>query len=40
MRLVDDVADEGDNVADKQRGLARWRAAFDSAITQQVAHPR
>jgi squalene synthase HpnC/squalene synthase HpnD len=37
MRLVDDVADEGDNVADKQRGLARWRAAFDSAITQQVA---
>ncbi len=37
MRLVDDVADEGDNVPDKQRGLARWRAAFDSAITQQVA---
>ncbi len=33
MRLVDDVADEGDNVADKQRGLAKWRAAFDSAVT-------
>jgi squalene synthase HpnC/squalene synthase HpnD len=35
MRLVDDVADEGDNVAAKQRGLAKWRAAFDSARTQQ-----
>jgi len=39
MRLVDDVADEGDNVADKQRGLARWRAAFDTAITQQIEPP-
>ncbi|HEY2352392.1 MAG TPA: squalene synthase HpnC [Candidatus Acidoferrum sp.] len=36
MRLVDDVADDGDNVADKQRGLAKWRAAFDSALTQQT----
>ena len=36
MRLVDDVADEGDNVAEKQRGLAKWRAAFDSALTQQT----
>jgi squalene synthase HpnC/squalene synthase HpnD len=35
MRLVDDVADEGDNVAAKQRGLAKWRAAFDRALTQQ-----
>src|ERR1700730_4215948 len=35
MRLVDDVADEGDNVADKQRGLARWRAAFDRTLTQR-----
>ena len=34
MRLVDDVADEGDNVSDKQRGLAKWRAAFDVAVTQ------
>jgi squalene synthase HpnC len=33
MRLVDDVADEGDFIADKQRGLARWRAAFDEAVT-------
>jgi squalene synthase HpnC/squalene synthase HpnD len=40
MRLVDDVADEGDNVAEKQRGLARWRAAFDRAITQQSAPSR
>ena len=34
MRLVDDVADEGDNVPDKQRALAKWRAAFDAAVTQ------
>jgi squalene synthase HpnC len=33
MRLVDDVADEGDDLAAKQRGLAKWRAAFDEAIT-------
>jgi squalene synthase HpnC/squalene synthase HpnD len=36
MRLVDDVADEGNNVADKQRGLAKWRAAFDRALTQHA----
>jgi squalene synthase HpnC len=35
MRLVDDVADEGDDLAAKQRGLANWRAAFDEAITGQ-----
>jgi squalene synthase HpnC len=34
MRLVDDFADEGDNLPDKQRGLAKWRAAFDAAVTQ------
>jgi squalene synthase HpnC/squalene synthase HpnD len=34
MRLVDDVADQGNNVAEKQRGLAKWRAAFDAAVTQ------
>jgi squalene synthase HpnC/squalene synthase HpnD len=34
MRLVDDVADQGDNVPDKQRALAKWRAAFDAAVTQ------
>jgi squalene synthase HpnC len=33
MRLVDDVADEGEDVETKQRGLAKWRAAFDEAVT-------
>jgi phytoene synthase len=33
MRLVDDVADEGENLETKQRGLAKWRAAFDEAVT-------
>ena len=33
MRLVDDVADEGADLAAKQRGLAKWRAAFDEAAT-------
>ncbi|HEY2459586.1 MAG TPA: squalene synthase HpnC [Candidatus Acidoferrum sp.] len=32
MRLVDDVADEGDDLAKKQRGLAKWRAALDEAV--------
>jgi squalene synthase HpnC len=32
MRLVDDVADEGDDVSVKQRGLAKWRAALDDAV--------
>jgi squalene synthase HpnC len=35
MRLVDDVADEGAGLAEKQRGLAKWRAALDQAITGQ-----
>jgi squalene synthase HpnC/squalene synthase HpnD len=35
MRLVDDVADEGHDLTEKQRGLARWRAALDQAITGQ-----
>ena len=35
MRLVDDVADEGTDLAAKQRGLAKWRAALDQAITGQ-----
>src|SRR5205807_5173842 len=35
MRLVDDVADEGADLAAKQRGLAKWRAALDQAITGQ-----
>jgi squalene synthase HpnC len=33
MRLVDDVADEGVDLVAKQRGLARWRAALDEAVT-------
>jgi squalene synthase HpnC len=36
MRLVDDVADEGNDLAVKQRGLADWRAAMDDAITGQA----
>jgi phytoene synthase len=32
-RLVDDVADEGRDIAIKQRGLARWRAALDEFVT-------
>jgi len=35
MRLVDDVADEGGDLAAKQRGLAKWRAALDEAVTGQ-----
>jgi len=33
MRLVDDVADEGDDLTTKRRGLAKWRAALDEAAT-------
>jgi len=33
MRLIDDVSDEGESVAEKQRGLAKWRAALDEAVT-------
>jgi len=33
MRLVDDVADAGENVEGSQRGIAKWRAAFDKAVT-------
>ncbi|HEY8714148.1 MAG TPA: squalene synthase HpnC [Candidatus Acidoferrum sp.] len=32
MRLIDDVADQGADVEEKRRGLARWRAAFDNAV--------
>ena len=34
-RLVDDVSDEGNDLAARQRGLARWRTALDQAITGQ-----
>jgi squalene synthase HpnC len=33
MRLIDDVSDEGADLAEKQRGLAKWRAALEQAIT-------
>jgi squalene synthase HpnC len=33
MRLIDDVSDEEHDLASRQRGLARWRAALDEAIT-------
>jgi squalene synthase HpnC len=36
MRLIDDVSDEGANLAEKQRGLATWRAALDQALTGQA----
>jgi squalene synthase HpnC/squalene synthase HpnD len=32
MRLVDDVADQDNDLAAKQRGLAKWRAALDEAV--------
>src|SRR5262249_13357019 len=32
MRLVDNVADDGEDLAAKQRGLAKWRAALDEAV--------
>src|SRR6266513_636352 len=35
MRLIDDVSDEGQDLAAKQRGLARWRTALDQAITEE-----
>jgi phytoene synthase len=40
MRLVDDVSDTVGSAADKQRGLARWRAALDAAAAGDMAsHP-
>lgn len=41
MRLVDDVADEGEDLPAKQKGLARWRAMLDRALTNGAAaeHP-
>src|SRR5277367_2408586 len=38
-RLVDDVADEGADLPAKQRGLARWRAELDEAVTLVDAPP-
>ena len=40
MRLVDDVSDTVGSVADKQKGLMRWRAALDAAVAGDVSsHP-
>ncbi len=33
MRRVDDVSDSPGDLAEKQRALARWRAALDAALT-------
>ena len=33
MRLVDDAADAGENVEASKRNIAKWRAAFDEAVT-------
>jgi len=33
MRLVDDVSDEEQTLLARQRGLAKWRAALDEAVT-------
>ncbi len=33
MRRVDDVSDEDQGILAKQRGLAKWRAALDEAVT-------
>jgi squalene synthase HpnC/squalene synthase HpnD len=37
MRLVDDVSDTVGSAADKQRGLARWRASLDAATSGDVS---
>ncbi len=41
MRLVDDAADESGDLIAKQRGLARWRALLDAALSGEnpAAHP-
>ena len=33
MRLVDDISDEEQTLLARQRGLAKWRAALDEAVT-------
>ena len=40
LRLVDDVSDSLGDIAEKQRGLSRWRAALDAAAAgDTAAHP-
>jgi len=36
MRSVDDVSDAAGGIADKQRGIARWRASLDAAVSGNV----
>ena len=36
MRLVDDVSDEPGDIESKRRGLARWRALLDEAVSGQA----
>lgn len=36
MRLIDDASDDGTDLAEKQRALAKWRAALDCAITGET----
>jgi squalene synthase HpnC len=37
MRLVDDVSDEPGDLESKRRGLARWRAMLDEAVSGNTA---
>ncbi len=37
MRLVDDVSDTPGGIEEKQKGLARWRAALDAAVAGDVS---
>jgi squalene synthase HpnC/squalene synthase HpnD len=39
MRLADDVSDEAGDLSAKQRGLARWRALLDVALTEHGGPP-
>jgi 15-cis-phytoene synthase len=38
MRRIDDVSDEGADLAAKQCGLAKWRSALDEAVTGRDQH--
>ena len=39
MRLIDDVSDEPGDLESKRRGLARWRAMLDEAVSGNTAGP-
>ncbi len=38
MRLVDNVSDEPGDLESKRRGLARWRAMLDEAVSGNTSH--